>query len=537
MKKNESTNGSNITRSGGVLLHITSLPGTPGIGTMGAQAYSFVDWLKKAGEHLWQVLPIGPTGYGDSPYASFSTFAGNPLIIDLADLVKRDWASAEDIVPPEYIKSTGPVDYGSVVWWKTPVLKKCAAYFLSHCSSKDRALFEAFKNDQSSWLDNFATFMSIKEFYDAKAAEEKITGIASVWNSFWPKDLASCNPKSVSKWQSEHVKEIETFRVIQFFFDVQWTELKKYANKMGIQIVGDIPIFVALDSADVWSHQELFQMDKKTLAQLRCAGVPPDYFSATGQLWGNPLYDWDAMKKTSYFWWVDRIKRMLALVDYVRIDHFRGFEAYWSIPYGEPTAVNGKWIPGPNMDLFDAIKKALGDIPIIAEDLGVITEGVKALRDGCGFPGMKVLQFAFDANEAGAEGFTNAFLPHMYNQNCVVYTGTHDNDTMQGWLNKSPDGQLVNAASYITGRKCSVQEAKDMRQSGELCAKMVQAAIASTAVFAVVPLQDVYALGSETRMNIPSTTGTNWCWRMDDNLLEDTKAAWLKYLNILYARI
>lgn len=524
-------------RAGGILLHITSLPGTPGIGTMGAEAYYFVDWLKKAGEHLWQILPLGPTGYGDSPYASFSTFAGNPLIIDLDDLVRRGWAEHDDIVPPDYIKTTGPVDYGSVVWWKNPVLKKSAAYFMDHCSAQDRAAYEAFKNDQSSWLDNYATFMSIKEYYDAKAVEENVSGIASVWNSFWPKDLASCNATSVSKWQGEHAVQIETYRVIQFFFQTQWTALKKYANDNGVKIVGDIPIFVALDSADVWSHQSLFQMDKKTGLQLKCAGVPPDYFSATGQLWGNPLYDWDAMKKTDYYWWVERIKRMLTLVDYVRIDHFRGFEAYWSIPYGDPTAVNGEWIPGPNGDLFDAIKKSLGDIPIIAEDLGVITDGVKKLRDGCGFPGMKVLQFAFDANEAGADGFTNAFLPHMYNQNCVVYTGTHDNDTMQGWLNNSPNGQLVNAASYVLGKKATEAQALEMRKSGELCEKMVQTAMASTADFAVIPLQDVYALGSETRMNIPSTTGTNWAWRMDGGLLEDSKAAWLNYLNVLYARI
>lgn len=524
-------------RAGGILLHITSLPGTPGIGTMGKKAYEFVDWMEKAGEHLWQVLPLGPTGYGDSPYASFSTFAGNPLIIDLDNLVERGWADSSDIVPPDYIKTNNSVDYGSVVWWKTPVLKKCASYFLANASTEDRTKYEAFKNDESAWLDNFATFMSIKEFFDAKAVEEKVSGIASVWNSFWPKELASHDLKAVSKWAGEHPAQIETYKAIQFFFQTQWNELKSYANLKNIKIVGDIPIFVALDSADVWSNQKLFQMDKKTGIQLKAAGVPPDYFSATGQLWGNPLYDWDEMKKTNYFWWVDRIRRMTKLVDYVRIDHFRGFEAYWSIPYGDETAVNGKWIPGPGKALFDEIKKQLGELPIIAEDLGVITDGVKALRDGCAFPGMKVLQFAFDANEAGAEGFTNAFLPHMYNQNCVVYTGTHDNDTMQGWLNTSPDGQLLNAASYVLGRKASIEEAKSMRDSGELCAKMVQSAVASTADFAVIPLQDVYALGTETRMNTPSTTGSNWAWRMDNNLLTDEKASWLRFMNVLYGRI
>ncbi|MBQ1869075.1 MAG: 4-alpha-glucanotransferase, partial [Treponema sp.] len=347
-------------RKSGILLHVTSLPGTPGIGTLGESAYKFADWLKNANQSYWQVLPLGPTGYGDSPYQSFSTFAGNPLLIDFDDLVKRGWASKDEVLPPDYIKSQGNVDFGSVVWWKMPVLAKCAAYFLKNCSNEDRVKYEAFKNDQSSWLNNYADYTSIKNFYDAKAKNEGVEGVASMWNRWWPRELAEHDASAVSRWDAEHTDDVEQIKVIQFFFDQQWSSLKKYVNSLGIKIIGDIPIFVAGDSADVWANQKFFQMDSETLLQKTCAGVPPDYFSATGQLWGNPLYDWDAMKKDNYSWWVDRIKNMLRLVDVIRIDHFRGFEAYWQIPYGAPNAIKGEWIKGPGKDLFDEIKKRLG---------------------------------------------------------------------------------------------------------------------------------------------------------------------------------
>ena len=358
-------------RSSGILLHPTSLPETPGIGTIGKQAYKFVDWLASANQTLWQILPIGPTGYGDSPYASFSTFAGNPLMIDLDMLKEKGWISQEQITPPDYIKNSGYVDFGSVVWWKIPVLKTAASQFLDSCTKEDRDLYEAFKNDNASWLDNYAIFMSIKEYYDAKAQEEDRFG--AMWSNYWPKELATHQPKAVSDWHASHVKETEVHKVIQFFFFSQWKKLKEYANSKGISIIGDIPIFVASDSADVWANQNLFQLDKDGKSTA-VAGVPPDYFSATGQLWGNPLYNWDEMKKTGYKWWIDRIRAMTSVVDFVRIDHFRGFEAYWSVPAGEETAINGKWIPGPDHDLFNKIKEELGDIPIIAEDLGVITD-------------------------------------------------------------------------------------------------------------------------------------------------------------------
>ena len=524
-----------FTRSSGILMHPTSFSGTPGIGTLGHVAYEFVDWLESAHKTLWQILPIGPTGYGDSPYASFSTFAGNPLLIDLDLLVEKGWAKKEDIVPADYIKSEGPVDFGSVVWWKTPVLYKCADFFLENCSKADRDLYEAFKNDNSAWLNNFADFTSIKYFYDSEAEKQGVSGIAQMWNAFWPKDLAKCDKKAVSKWDSEHTHNIEQIKVIQFFFNEQWVSLKSYANNKGIKLIGDIPIFVAPDSADVWANQKFFQLDANGIP-LKVAGVPPDYFSATGQLWGNPLYDWDALKKDNYSWWVKRIERMTKLVDIVRIDHFRGFEAYWSIPYGDPTAVNGKWVKGPNIALFDAIKKKLGDLPIIAEDLGVITDEVKKLRDDSGFPGMKVLQFAFDPNEAGRDGMVNAFLPHMYPNESVVYTGTHDNDTMQGWLDSADDRSVQLACEYALGQKVSVDEAKQKVHSGELCRLLIKSAIASCADMAVIPMQDILHLGKEARMNTPNTLGTNWSWRMKSGSLTKEDADYLAFVSDLYGR-
>lgn len=524
-----------FTRSSGILMHPTSFAGTPGIGTLGKAAYDFVDWLELAHQTLWQILPIGPTGYGDSPYASFSTFAGNPLMIDLDRLVEKGWADKNDIVPADYIKSEGKVDFGSVVWWKMPVIFKCAAYFLKNCSKEDRTAYEAFKNDNADWLDNYANFTSIKQYYDSEAEKQGISGIAQMWNAFWPKDLATCDPKAVSKWNAEHTQKIEEIKVVQFFFAEQWFSLKDYANKKGISIIGDIPIFVAPDSADVWANQKFFQLDENGIP-LKVAGVPPDYFSATGQLWGNPLYDWDAMKKDNYSWWVKRTKRMTELVDILRIDHFRGFEAYWSIPYGDETAVNGKWIDGPNIALFDAIKKALGELPIIAEDLGVITDGVRKLRDDAQFPGMKVLQFAFDPGEAGKDGMVNAFLPHMYPQTSVVYTGTHDNDTMQGWLDTASDAAVKIAADYAFGEAKTEKEARALSDSGELCKALIRSAIASTADMAVIPMQDILGLGVDARMNIPNTTGTNWSWRIADGALTKESAEWLAFISDLYGR-
>lgn len=509
-----------LPRASGILLHPTSLPNSPGIGTIGKEAYRFVDWLVEAGQTLWQILPLGPTGYGDSPYAAFSTFAGNPLLIDLDNLRELGYVSQDDINPPHYIKSEGPVDYGSVVWWKIPVLKKAAGNFLAQ--GKNDA-YHDFCNSHAQWLDNYALFMNIKEHFDRKAQEEQLFG--KLWNNYWPKELATYQENALTEWKTRNAAGIEIQKVIQFFFFNQWHSLKSYANKRGISIIGDIPIFVASDSADVWANQKLFQLHKDGTPKF-VAGVPPDYFSATGQLWGNPLYDWAEMKNNGYAWWNARIRATLDLVDYIRVDHFRGFEAYWAIPAGEDTAINGTWIKGPDHEFFDNIKSSLGDLPILAEDLGLITPEVMRLRDDYDLPGMKVLQFAFDANEAGKDGFTNAFLPHMYHGNCLVYTGTHDNDTMQGWLNAASDIELSMIQRYLGG---TVPKER-------FCEELIRVALMSVAVFAIFPLQDIFGLGSEARMNTPSTLGNNWSWRMSVGHFNREKAEWLKKVSHLYAR-
>lgn len=509
-----------LPRSSGILLHPTSLPQTAGIGTIGKQAFRFIDWLIEAGQSLWQILPLGPTGYGDSPYAAFSTFAGNPLLIDLDNLRDLGYLSQDDINPPPYIRNEGPVDYGSVVWWKIPVLKKAAGNFLAHANTD---AFKEFYSAHASWLDNYAVFMSIKEFYDKKAQDEGLFG--KLWNNYWPEELATFKESAIQDWILKNKEGIEIQKVIQFFFFTQWHILKRYANEKGISIIGDIPIFVAADSADVWANQHLFQLNGDGTPRF-VAGVPPDYFSASGQLWGNPLYDWEAMKAHGYEWWNARIRATLDLVDYIRIDHFRGFEAYWSIPAGEKTAINGRWVKGPDHDFFDAIKKSLGTLPILAEDLGLITEEVERLRDDYDLPGMKVLQFAFDINEAGKNGFTNAFLPHMYTPNCLAYTGTHDNDTMQGWIDHASKDEVDMIRNYLGGKVA--QE--------DLCSELIRAALMSVAVFTVFPLQDIFALGSTARMNTPSTLGGNWAWRMESCHFDSERASWLRQLSRLYAR-
>ena len=523
-----------FSRKSGVLLHPTSLPSKEGIGTLGEYAYKFVDWLKEANQSLWQILPLGPTGYGDSPYASFSTFAGNPLLIDLTYLEKKGWANKKDIVPAEYIKKDGPVDFGAVVWWKMPVLKKCAQFFLDNASKEDTELYKKFCKEKSSWLNKFTCFMSIKQFYDSKAQNENVS--SSIWYDFWPKELATCNEIAVKEWEKSHSEEIEILKVIQFFFDYQWTELKEYANQNEIKLIGDIPIFVAPDSADVWANQSEFQLDKD--GRPSCvAGVPPDYFCADGQLWGNPIYDWDKMKLNKYSWWINRIKRIFELTDVLRIDHFRGFEAYWSVPFGEKTAINGKWVKGPGIDLFKTIKKKLGDLPIIAEDLGVITDEVKKLRNDCKFPGMKVLQFAFSIDEYKSNGMTNYFLPHNFETTqCAVYTGTHDNDTLQGWLENLNEENLILVAKYILGQEISLEKAKKIVKSGELRKAMIKTAFASVGAYAIIPMQDIIGITNEGRMNTPSTTGANWAWRMNKTDLKTSAAKELAFLSDMYAR-
>jgi len=521
-------------RKSGILLHPTSLPDTPGVGTIGKPAYKFIDWLVDAGQSLWQILPLGPTGYGDSPYASFSTFAGNPLIIDLEKLAERGWADKKEILPPDYIKSEGNVDFGSLVWWKLPLLKKIAKAFLEKADEQDKAEYKNFCRQKKAWLEDYALFMSIKSFYDKKAEEEKPEN--SIWHFWWPRKLALHDAEALKQWKNENKTDVEIYKVIQFFFNVQWSELKAYANQNGISIIGDIPIFVAPDSADVWSNQDLFQLDKNGHPDC-VAGVPPDYFCADGQLWGNPLYDWDKMKKDGYRWWLARIKRVFELTDLLRIDHFRGFEAYWSVPASEKTAINGKWCKGPGVDLFKTIRSKLGELPVIAEDLGVITDQVRDLRDKCGFPGMKVLQFAFSPEEAKENGLVNYFLPHMYNtSHCVVYTGTHDNDTLQGWLMNCSDEQLLLVAQYIEGDQLSLEKARALVKSGKLRKDMIRCVIASSADYAILPMQDITGVDNSGRMNMPATTGSNWTWRMNKGDLKEKSAKELNFLSALYGR-
>ena len=552
-----------LDRSAGILLHPSSLPSNEGIGTLGKTAYEFIDWLHAAHIRLWQVLPLGPTGYGDSPYAAFSSFAGNPLLIDLQTLSEHGYLTADDIQLPDYLSTEGHIDFGSTVYWKVPVLKKAAAAFLNKIEKNpsDKKLQEAFQTFKQSHkhLDEYALFMSIKEVYDAKAVQERLFG--KLWNNYWPKELAQHDPAALQRWTQEHLHEIELYKVIQYFFFDQWLSIRRYANEKGISIIGDIPIFVAPDSSDVWANQRLFQLDENGVPTV-VAGVPPDYFSATGQLWGNPLYDWEAMKDKKYQWWLDRIDACLELVDYIRIDHFRGFESYWAVPFGAETAVNGEWRPGPDHAFFEAVQRHLiqkdkderisripggyaKGLPIIAEDLGVITPQVERLRDDFHLPGMKILQFAFSGAEVREHGFSNAFLPHTYTQSSVVYTGTHDNTTLRAWLDtlarddfevllfylhgEKPEPELLDAL-FSTNRHtdsdgCYFIDPASFKN--DVCEDLIKQAFFSVAVFAVIPFQDLYALDAEARMNEPSTLGKNWTWRMQRGLFTQDSAEWL----------
>ena len=509
-----------FTRGSGVLMHPTSFSGPHGIGDMGVESRRFVDWLVTAGQTLWQVLPLGPTGYGDSPYASFSTFAGQPLMISLDELVHLGDLHPNDLHNlPTF--PLGKVDFGWVQYWKKPILNKAAENFLAKASPERKAQFEKFVKEESHWLEDFALFMAVKDHFQAIADKDNLMG--KMWSNYWDSDIALKEPKAVKAWSEKLSAQILSIKVIQWYFYTQWLALKKYANDKGIQIIGDIPIFVAADSVDVWANKELFHLDKAG-QPLLVAGVPPDYFSATGQLWGNPLYKWDAHKKQKFQWWIDRVQGVLKLVDILRIDHFRGFEAYWEIPAGKPTAIDGRWVKAPGMELFEAIKKALGRLPIIAEDLGVITPEVEEMRDHFEFPGMKILQFAFDSSEAGASG-DNPFLPHNYVQNCIVYTGTHDNDTALGWYRSVPEGDQKLARDYVHAHEEDVVWG------------FVRACIASTARWSVVPMQDLLNVGADGRMNTPSTlSDKNWSWRILSGQVPEDLASRLHHITKLYGR-
>ncbi|WP_028972846.1 4-alpha-glucanotransferase [Spirochaeta cellobiosiphila] len=505
----------------GVLLHPTSLPSKYGIGELGYEAHRFIDFLEQSGMSIWQVLPLGPTGYGDSPYSSFSTFAGNPLLISLDNLVGYEDLSMIDLADrPDFPEDR--IDYGKVIEWKIPKLRLAAENFLSHKNKQTRhEAYKHFCKSKKKWLDDFALFMALKEHFQAKAQSEGVDG--AIWSNYWDEDIALRDPLAIKKWKSELKSEIEIQKVWQFFFFCQWMDLKGYANLKGIQIIGDIPIFVAPDSADVWAHRDIFCLDEKGSPSV-VAGVPPDYFSATGQRWGNPLYDWDKMKSTGFKWWIERIEATLELVDIIRVDHFRGFEAYWEIPAEEKTAVKGRWVKALGKDLFTKVRSKLGVLPILAEDLGEITEEVIELRDFFGFPGMNVLQFAFEGSASDPDG-QNPFLPHNHNPNAVVYTGSHDNDTTRGWYDKACEADRDHVKSYFVCNDMDVVWA------------FVRAAIASVCQYAIIPMQDLLNLESDCRMNLPGKLGGNWGWRMYEDHMHHELAGSIRYLVQLYGRL
>ncbi len=503
----------NFKRCSGILLHPTSLPGPYGIGDLGPQSYRFIDWLSSTGCKLWQVLPLGPTGYGDSPYQCFSAFAGNPYLISPDELLSDGLLTLDDLKGvPDFPASR--VDFGLLIPWKLGLLQKAFYRFQASPgslreapSTSLRASFDYFRAEHAAWLDDFALFMALKEAQGGGA-----------WNG-WPEPLRARKKPALRKAQSELSESVLRYAFYQFLFHRQWQNLREYANERGVQIIGDIPIFVANDSADVWSRPELFFLDKGG-APTVVAGVPPDAFSATGQLWGNPLYNWDAHKKDGYHWWLSRIKASFGTVDILRFDHFRGFAGYYEIPADQPTAEFGQWVPGPGKDFFRAVDKFIGDglithgtgLPIIAEDLGLITADVIELLNAFDLPGMKVLQFGFS-------GPDNPFLPHNYVPNCVAYTGTHDNDTACGWLASAPQNEREFALRYLE------TDGRDFAWD------LIRGVWKSVAVFAIAPMQDVLGLGGEARMNFPSRLGGNWEWRMQAEDLRADLAGRLRDLN------
>lgn len=467
-------------RKCGVLMPISSLPSRFGIGGFSKEAYEFVDFLAQGGQSLWQILPLGPTGYGDSPYQSFSTFAGNPYYISLDALIEQGLLSEEECEAADYADTPEYVNYEKIYNTRYALLRKA---FAKADAEHDEA-YHRFQADNAAWLKDYAMYMAIKD---------SLGGIA--WIE-WDEDIRLRKPQAMAKYEAALQEDIAFYSYLQYLFATQWSALKAYANGKGIQIIGDIPIYVAFDSADTWANPELFQLDEQNIP-VAVAGCPPDAFSATGQLWGNPLYRWEYHEQTGFAWWIRRLAYCFTIYDVVRIDHFRGFDEYWAIPYGDPTAEFGRWEKGPGYALFAAMKKALGNRPVIAEDLGFLTPSVFRLVKKTGYPGMKVLQFAFDSREE------SDYLPHNYTANCVVYTGTHDNDTVMGWIPAMSRRDLAFAKKYI-----------GVKRNADICSELIRMAYASVADTAIIPLQDYLELGSEARINTPSTLGGNWQWRV-----------------------
>ncbi len=490
-------------RNAGILMHLTSLPSPYGIGTMGAQAREFVDFLHRAGQSVWQTLPVCPTSFGDSPYQTFSTFAENPYLIDL-DLLREDGllqkGEYEDL---PWGSDPAQVDYGAIYQLRFPVLRKAFARFKEHLPAD----YDLFCWDQGDWLEDYALFMALKEAHGGAPWYQWEDGL----KHRWPEDIALAKLK--------YGDDIYFWKMLQYLFAKQWNELKAYANERGIAMFGDLPIYVAMDSADVWTHPERFELNER-LEPIEVAGCPPDGFTADGQLWGNPLYRWDVMEAEGYDWWVRRVGHAFTLFDKVRIDHFRGFESYYAVPGGDKTAKNGRWRPGPGLSFFRTLEARLGKLDIVAEDLGYLTEAVHQLVDASGYPGMKLLQFAFDSRE------NSDYLPHRYGYHCVVYTGTHDNDTILGWMNTAPKADTEFARKYL---RLTEEEGVNWG--------MMKSAWATVGDLAIVTMQDLLGLGSEARMNIPSTATGNWRWRMLPGQATDALADTIYENMELYRRL
>ena len=472
-------------RKSGMLMPVSALPGAYGIGCFSKEAYEFVDILKEAGQKLWQILPLGQTGYGDSPYQSFSTFAGNPYFIDLETLIEDELLTKEECDQADFGENEEEIDYEKIYNARFKVLK------LAYARAKKNGLMESkayrtYLEEEKAWLADYALYMAVKDSFDGKS-----------WDQ-WEEDIRLRKPEAIAAYQEQLSAEIDFYEFLQYLFAGQWAGLKTYANEQGIEIIGDIPIYVAFDSADTWANPKLFQLDEENLP-VAVAGCPPDAFSATGQLWGNPLYAWDYHKKTGYDWWMKRVACCFKLYDIIRIDHFRGFDEYYAIPYGDETAENGEWMPGPGMDLFNTVKEKLGDVDVIAEDLGYLTESVIEMVKESGYPGMKVLQFAFDSREE------SDYLPHNYERNCVVYTGTHDNDTILGWYYVMSEEDREFSKEYMGNAKSTDEE---------LPWDFIRMSMESVANLAVTPMQEFLGLGTEARINYPSTLGNNWKWRL-----------------------